>query len=51
MDAQKLNERPGSYVTRAEVEIPHEWLAEFEAAAERPLESLSLETLCREIKF
>ncbi len=37
MDAQELNERPGGYVTRTDVEIPSEWLAEFEAAAARPL--------------
>ncbi len=37
MDAHELNERSCSYQT-AEEAIPAEWLADFEAAARRPLE-------------
>jgi len=36
---QELNENLGDNVTRTEVKIPPEWLAEFEAAARRSLET------------
>ncbi len=37
MDAQELNEKPGGVGTCSDAGIPPEWLAEFEAAARRPL--------------
>jgi hypothetical protein len=38
MDASELNERPTLYRAESHV-IPPDWLAEFEAAARRPLET------------
>ncbi len=37
MDASELREQAGPYRTDAHAAIPPEWLAEFEAAAHRPL--------------
>jgi hypothetical protein len=37
MDAQEHNEKPSDKITCPEAGIPSEWLAEFEAAARRPL--------------
>jgi hypothetical protein len=34
---QELNEKRGNYATRSDDGISSEWLAEFEAAARRPL--------------
>jgi len=39
MDAHELNEQRGPYAGDSEVTIPSDWLAEFEAAARRPLET------------
>ena len=39
MDADELKEQQSPYKTRSEVAIPPEWLAEFEAAARRSLET------------
>lgn len=39
MDADELNEPAMPYTARPEAAIPPEWLAEFEAAARRPLET------------
>ncbi len=35
--ADKLNEQRGDYATPADGKIPPDWLADFEAAAARPL--------------
>ena len=37
MDAPELNEQPAPYRASAVAAIPPDWLAEFEAAARRPL--------------
>jgi hypothetical protein len=37
MDAPDLNERRAEYRTHEPTAIPSDWLAEFEAAAQRPL--------------
>jgi len=37
MDAHELNEQRAEYRSRAVEAIPPDWLAEFEAAAQRPL--------------
>ena len=39
MDAFELNDKPTLKVAGADAAIPAEWLAEFEAAARRPLET------------
>lgn len=39
LDADELKERRAEYRTVEEPAIPPEWLAEFEAAARRPLET------------
>ena len=39
MDAHELNEQQGEYREGALGDIPPDWLAEFEAAARRPLET------------
>ena len=39
MEADELNEQRAPYATRVDVAIPTDWLAEFEAAAQRPLET------------
>ena len=39
MDAHELNESRVGYRALEDPEIPPEWLAEFEAAARRPLET------------
>ena len=39
MSADELNERHASYQTERGAAIPPDWLAEFEAAARRPLET------------
>ncbi len=38
MDAREFDDRLGDYRTSRDAEIPDNWLAEFEAAARRPLE-------------
>jgi hypothetical protein len=37
MDAQEMNEKEANYAIRSDAGISSEWLAEFEAAARRPL--------------
>lgn len=37
MDADELKEQPAPYKARPDTGIPPDWLAEFEAAARRPL--------------
>jgi len=39
MDAGELEDQPSRETTRSEAAIPPDWLAEFEAAARRPLET------------
>ncbi len=39
MDADQLNKRSVPYLSDQGVAIPPDWLAEFEAAARRPLET------------
>lgn len=39
MEADELNEQRAPYASSADAAIPSEWLAEFEAAARRPLET------------
>jgi hypothetical protein len=39
MEADELNEQHTPYVTGLDTAIPPDWLAEFEAAAHRPLET------------
>lgn len=39
MDSGELKEQPAPYATRLDAAIPPDWLAEFEAAARRPLET------------
>jgi hypothetical protein len=39
MDAHELNDRPGQIQPAANSSIPLDWLAEFEAAAQRPLKT------------
>jgi hypothetical protein len=39
MDADALNEQRAPYLAGVEAAIPPDWLAEFEAAARRPLET------------
>ena len=39
MDSLELNEQRASYAAGSKAAIPPDWLAEFEAAARRPLET------------
>jgi hypothetical protein len=39
MEDDELNEQSTPYVTALDITIPADWLAEFEAAARRPIET------------